>query len=294
MILIVNIMHTGWQMKILDTIIVINSSRRANSVVTPEFFPEDVIHWVVAVPYEQYPEYEDSMPTDHVQAIPENIPQCLSDQRQWVMEYYTKQGYKYIWLMDDDLVFLHRTEGVKLRKSEQKDVKRMFNSMRKHVEEVPMVGIGARFGNNVIKDVKDVTRIHQCYIIDTDVYKKVGAVFNPISMFLGQDTHMTLSFLNAGYLTREIGEFAFNEASSSPGGCDAYRDGALAKRCAIWLMDNHPEVELKAKITKTKWGLTELKDGRRFKVDYNIKWKKAYKPKKVRKAGGLSRLLGRK
>lgn len=281
-------------MQVRDTIIVINSSHRANDVITPEYFEDDFMHWVVAVPYEQVPEYSDAIRPDHVHPISNDIPHCLSDQRQWVMEYFTKQGYKYIILMDDDLIFLHRTEGTKLRKSEHAEVKEMLLEMRNQAEEIPLVGIGARFGNNLIDEHKDITRIHQCYIIDTEVYKEVGAVFNPISSFLGQDTHMTLCFLNAGYKTRELGGWAFNEVSSSPGGCNEYRDGALAKRCAIWLMDNHTEVELKAKITKTKWGLTELKDGRRFKVDYNIQWQQAYKPKKVRKSGGLSKLIRRK
>lgn len=274
--------------EITDTIIVINSSKRSTDMITYEMFPDKVINWVVAVPHDEYKLYSKVLGVNRVQQIPDSIPHCLSDQRQWVIEHYTILGYKFIWFMDDDLKYLRRVDGTtKLKKVNVSDMHEMFLYMRHQMNTHPYVGVSARFGNNNIDDFLDITRVYQSYIINTEIFKKVGAVFNPIPMFLGQDTHMSLCFLNAGYKTRVIGKYAFTEKSSAPGGCAVYRDATLARRCAIWLMDNHPEVTLKTKFTKTGWGLAETKDGRRYKVDFTIQWKKAYKPIKTKPTGGL-------
>ena len=150
-------------MKIKDMIIVINSSNRVDKMVVQEKFPKDVIEWVVAVPEKQFDSYDEvPMFRDHVVPIPKNIAGYLPSQRQWVMEHFTELGYKYIWLMDDDLTFFRRKvkkiDGEKklvLRKCKEKHVEKMIHEMYKHLQEIPMVGISTRLGNNRITDDYD-------------------------------------------------------------------------------------------------------------------------------------------
>jgi len=270
-----------------DTIIIINSSNRSSNVVTTAFFPKDTINWEVLVPDDEYVKYKPHVQEGHLTALPKDVPKCLSDQRQWAIEHYTALGYKFVWFMDDDLKYLRRVDDTtKLRSCTTEDVYNMFYYMRNMATEIPYVGVSARFGNNNIVDYLENCRVSWSYIIDLEVFKKVGAVFNPIPMMLGQDTHMSLCFLNAGYRTRVIGKFALTEKSGASGGCAVYRDGALQKRCVMWMVENHPEVKLKTKITKSDFGLESMKDGRKFRVDYTVQWKKAYKPKIARTGQG--------
>lgn len=274
-------------------LIVISSSKRPTSVKTTQHFTEDV-PWIITVPLEEKGSYEEAGCKNLV-AIPENVPRCLSDQRQWIMEEYTAKGYKYIWLMDDDLTYYHRINAQKhLRKCGPEEINEMIAYMMQQVKEVPMVGISARFGNNTFDDYIENTRTSASYIIDAEVFQKVGAVFNPIPQFIGQDTHMSICFLNKGYRTRVIGKYAFVEVSGAPGGCATYRTFEQQKKCTDWFLQNHPETSLTAKVSKTNYGLKELPNGLRCKVDYNVRWKEAYKPKEVVQGRLLSKLTKRK
>ncbi len=282
-------------MKIKDTIIVINSSNRVDRMVVQEKFPDDIIKWVVAVPEDQFESYDEvPMFRDHVIPIPSDVAGFLPSQRQWVMEHFTKEGYKYIWLMDDDLTFFKRKtkkDKLVLRKSKEKHITDMFETMRKHLDEVPIVGISTRLGNNRITDDYDeINRVTRCYAINTEVFAEVGAVFNPFEPFVAEDFHMALCFLNAGHKTRILHTYAQEDiGSNADGGCSEYRTAEVQKKTSFWMAENHPEVSVKGKYSKGAWGLQELKDGRNYRVDVIVGWKKAYKPKKKRATtGGLN------
>jgi len=281
-------------MKIKDTTIVINSSHRADKVITPTLFPEDVIEWVIAVPEDQIEEYAKYWPNKLV-PIPSTVAPYLSSQRQWVMENYW-DAYKYVWFMDDDLKFFHRAvEGkTNLTRSTSIDhICSMFLDVREQLSTTAIVSISERFGNNFVTTPhKDIGKIRACYAVDTHVFKEVGAVFNPIEPFQAQDYHIVLCFLNAGYINRALFTYAFDEKSSAPGGCSVYRTAKTVEDTSKWMAANHPEVTVKIKYSKTKWGMTEVGDGTRARVDIMVQWKKAYRPKPIKP--DINKLFGKK
>ncbi len=298
-------------MQIKDTIIVIMSSNRAGRVVTHKKFTEGVIHYVVAVPEEQEEEYKAAHKDLCILGIPDDVPSFIAPQRQWVMEHFAKE-FKYIWLMDDDLTFLRRCmhiaervkdlaskergekvkELTKLKKSKKKHVKDMFLMVRAQLETYPIVSVSPRLGNNRREeDFVDVGRMMDNYAFNSKVFMDEEINFAPYPDIIGEDFHVTLTYLNKGHANRII--FCYSQTDggrNAEGGCSDYRTNEIQKKAAFWLADNHPEVTVKTKKSDGWKGLKGTsKDGSR--VDMIVQWKKAYKPKKVRKAGGLSRLL---
>ena len=277
-------------MKIKDTIIIINSSNRYGNIRTHKLFPDDLIDWVYAVPYDQVSSYVGVLQDNNkVMEIPRGVPQYLSSQRQYVMERCIKDKYKYVWLMDDDLTFFRRKD-MKLKKCKKKHIKEMFLDVRKHLESMPVVGVSTRLGNNrVTTDYDETNRVTRCYAMSTEAFKDVGATFAPFEPFLAQDFHMTLCFLNKGHNNRILYTYAQEDiGSNAEGGCSYYRSQKLQKRVSFWFADNHPEVTVRAKSSKNWNGY----EGAR--VDMTVQWKKAYKPKKVRASGGLNALFDKK
>jgi hypothetical protein len=277
-------------MKITDTIIVINSSNRVDKVVTPALFPDDVIEWVIAVPFDQFDTYEAKFP-GKVRAIPERIAQRLPSQRQYVMETWGALGYKYIWLMDDDLQYFKRNEELLLRKCDTTEIEEMFLTMREHLNEISMVGISTRLGNNRITGQYDeINRVTRSYAIATEAFQKVGATFAPFEPFTAEDFHMALCFLEKGYKNRILHTFAQEDVggSNAEGGCSLYRTAEVQRKTSFWLAENHNSVSVKGKYTKGAWGLQELADGRNFRVDVIVQWKQAYKPVFEKPKGGFS------
>ena len=300
-------------MQIKDTLIVINSSNRSDKIKTHNLFPNDVVDWVYAVPKEQAESYVEILGAERVAHIPDSVASYLPSQRQWVMNTYGEQ-YKYIWLMDDDLVFLRRKtkvttekaieygkevdkEEIKylLKKCKKKHIIQMILDMRKHLDGIPMVGISTRLGNNrVHEDYDDINRVTRCYAMNTEVFEKVGATFAPFEPFVAEDFHMSFSFLNKGYPNRVLHTFAQEDiGSNADGGCSLYRTAEVQQRTTNWMILNHEEATIKPKSSKN-WKNLEGKGVKNVRVDMIISWKKAYKPIKKRKSGGLNILLGKK
>ena len=284
--------------EIEDTLIVINSSNRVDTICTHKLFPKDIINWVVAVPHDQYEMYEGKFGREHTYPIPPDVPQYLSSQRQHVMKYFG-QAYKYVWLMDDDLTFLKREikievkkHGTKtkefkkpvLKKCKEKHIKKMFLEVREHLKKIPVVAISTRLGNNrVLEDYDETNRVTRCYAMSTKAFKEVGATFAPFEPFLAQDFHMALCFLNAGHNNRILYTYAQSDfGSNADGGCSTYRNPEIQRRVFKWMEANHNEVSCKEKKSKCWKGY----DAKR--LDMNVSWKKAYKEVKKRSEGGLS------
>ncbi len=292
--------------KIKDTLIVINSSNRADKICTHKLFPKGIIDWVVAIPKDQWDSYVEAIEPEHTVAIPSDVPQFLSSQRQWVMEHYGK-AYKYIWLMDDDLTFLRRVVkedeetvveyGKKiirpkkkylLKKCKKKHINKMMHYVRHNLKQCAMVGVSTRLGNNRVTDDYETTnRVTRCYAISTKAFKDVGATFAPFEPFLAQDFHITLCFLNKGYDNKILYIYAQEDVgSNADGGCSAYRNQELQAKVSKWFAENHPEVTTKEKSSKNWKGY----EGAR--VDMVVQWKKAYKkPIEKRASGGLNKIF---
>lgn len=278
-------------MKITDTIIIINSSNRVDKVITPNLFPDDVIEWFIAVPEDQQDAYVAKFGQRRVTTIPAEVPQYLPSQRQWIMEHFgIVHGWKYIWLMDDDLQYFKRNEELLLRKCDTAEIEEMFFTMREHLNEISMVGISTRLGNNRITGPYDeINRVTRSYAIATEAFQKVGATFAPFEPFTAEDFHMALCFLEKGYKNRILHTFAQEDVggSNAEGGCSLYRTAEVQRKTSFWLAENHNSVSVKGKYTKGAWGLQELADGRNFRVDVIVQWKQAYKPILKKPKGGF-------
>jgi len=266
--------------KIKDIIIVINSSNRAGKIITHEHFPQDLIPYMVAVPFDQYQEYADIYGEKLITRIDKSVKSNLPAQRQWCMEFFT--GFKYIWFMDDDLKFLWRDEDLKLHKAEEPDIRRMFKAMWASLKEVPVVGISTRLGNNRVPDAAQYTnRVTRCYAIERAVYESVGCHFDPIDNFVAEDFHVTLCMLNAGHNNKILFNFAQEDGGSNKGGgCSLYRTAEVQRQTAFWMAEHHPEVRVQVKSSKNWNGMEGLKGEQQARVDMTVQWKQAYKPKK--------------
>lgn len=260
----------------MDYIIVINSSNRVDSVVTHKNMSG--LNHTIAVPHAQSDLYINKFGGAWVTTIDSKVPPFLPAHRQWCMEHFTE--YKYILLMDDDLQFLWRDKDLKLHKSSQPEVAMMVSEMLVHLMEVPLVGVGPRFGNNTVKAAyKEIGKCAACMGFNRDIYHRIQANFAPVPWLTNEDIHINLHFLNAGYKNRILYNYAFVEKSGAPGGCSTYRNSELLRKSAHWLVEHHPEVSLKAKESKNALWAPEEKGGRNFRTDITVQWKKAYKPK---------------
>lgn len=268
----------------------INSANRAGQVITHELL-EGVIKYYIVVPHDQYKEYKKYHSKKVLIRLPKDCPQFLSSQRQWVMENST---YEYVWYMDDDLEFLTRYEKdskLRLRKSDSVDVAAMCSSVIKHLSEIPVVGISTRLGNNRVEaPYHDITRITRCYAIHRKSFMKAGITFAPFEPFLAQDFHVGVSMLNAGHKNRVLYEYAQEDkgGSNSEGGCSSYRSPELMKKVALWMADNHPEIQVKIKSSKS-WKNFKGTGADNKRYDMVVQWKKAYRP--PRQKGGLAAML---
>lgn len=275
-----------------DMLIVINSSNRAGKIKTDLMFP-DHANYVIAFPEEQYDEYAKFHRSSGSWSL--TIPRhhkYLPSQRQYIMEWAHAKGIKFIWFMDDDLTFFARnTVSTKLTKCTKDDVSDMINCMKVSLDKYPLVGISTRLGNNFVTEYSDtIGRVTRCYALNVEVFKQVGAVFNPIEPFVAEDFHITLCFLNAGYPNEIIYAFAQEDVgSNAPGGCSLYRTAEVQKATMEWMAANHPEVTIKLKQNKTGWNLPGSVDN--IRVDCVVQWKKAYRPKRT---GGLNKLFAKR
>lgn len=276
---------------ITDTVIVIMSSGRAGKVKTHLKFPTNVMKILIAVPELQVQAYEEAYPDIEILCIPATEPSFIAPHRQWVMECLSTQ-YEYVWLMDDDLTYLIRDKELKLKKCKKKQIKDMMLLMRKKLNTYAFAAISPRLGNNrQEEDFVEVGRMMDSYAFNMKTYMEEGINFAPYPDIIGEDFHVTLTYLNKGFPNCIIFCYSQSDAGrNADGGCSDYRTNDIQKKAAFWLADNHPEVTVKTKTSNNWKGLGGTKkDGTR--VDMTVQWKKAYKPKKKRVHGGLSRLL---
>lgn len=277
--------------------IYINSSGRASSVKIIKQIPKKwraICH--IVVPSSQAEEYRSANPDWSVVSVDTFIPEYLSSQRQWVMD---TTPYDYVWFMDDDLTFLTRHSGVKLRTSTPKDMEALLKlvCLTQRDEGIPLVGISTRLGNNrVTEDHADITRVTQSYVVNKKVFEEVGATFAPFEPFLMQDFHINLSFLKAGKKNRVIYKYAMGGASSNAkGGCSTYRTPELMAKVANFLAEEHKGfVTVKIKKTKGGWGGFPVdEEGNVVRTDVIVHWKKAFQQSK-RLRSGISSFIRKK
>ncbi len=217
----------------------------------------------------------------------------LSACRQWILENTTDN---YPIFADDDITFAVRKKDMKLVKAKPKDVGKLLDlwlSWLKEDKEIAMVGVSLRFGNNrLTEDYVENTRMASFYSFNRKVLIKEKIRFDRVKLMAGLDVNLCL--LEKGYRIRVACNYAHSQAkgTGSAGGCSAYRTPKLMEETVNKMTKFHPGVvNKKIKVSKTSWGgMEKTKDGKGTKrVDCNIQWKKAYKPKK--KSKGIMELL---
>jgi len=264
-----------------ELLIVINSSNRGDTIKTHEYLAKYTGDWLVVVPFKQGRSYVDKC-FDNLYVMPKHVPGYLSSQRQWVLDTFGTE-YKYIWFMDDDLQYLYRDTDLKLRKATTIGIPYMIDSALDLIRDKPVgaVGVSTRFMNYTVKDDFIYNKgVKASYVVDVDVLRENNIFLNPIEPFSAEDTHMSISLLNAGYKTIVLYNYAWTEKVNAKGGCSVYRTAEVIRNSANWMRDNHQEVTIRELKTKSDWGLEKGEDGFNIRPGIMVKWKKCFKERK--------------
>lgn len=286
-------------MFIKDAHIYINSAGRSGMVCTHRAFPKELRkHVSFVVPPEQYKEYRAALkPHWDVIAVDKKVPRFLPPQRQWLFD---TAPFRYVWVMDDDLVFNVRTPNTtKLVKATDEDVVQMFEQCtqclidtEKEASPVAQVGVSPRGGNNRVEETyAEFTRCSRCYCVDTRVFRKLAINIAPMPNFVMEDFQLSLSLLEVGYKNRVYYTWAQGDlGSNTEGGCSVYRTFEVQKESAYWLSLNHPRVvETVQKTTAASWGgFKKDSSGKNARVDVRISWSKAFKQKQRSTQKGIA------
>lgn len=269
------------------------SSGRSDRVTTLKQIPKRWLEFTkLSIPTKETSAYEKFQKRSLIYPI--DAPSYIAVHRQYVMEH---ASYDYIWMMDDDLSFGVRRDGMKLKKCTDNDMEEFLAKILEyHKEGFSVVGISPQNGNHRVEsDYADNGRIYRCYSIDRKAFEEANNSFilyedkNVI-----EDFHMALNFLERGYPNRIIYKYAFNDVggSNSPGGCSRYRTAELHGSSAKLLAKAHPGVvSLKIKRTKHSWqGFARDKDGYIVRQDVIVQWKKAFQ-RGTRKDNGISKFF---
>lgn len=255
------------------------SSHRATKTVTLKHFPRKVLDSVVL--NVQQAEAADYLPLAQQYGItmmvcPPDI-NYIGEQRQWCIDHCATP---YCCFVDDDVLFSHRENGNgRLVNSYEEQIQEMFDTVYADLEKgIPLIGISNRFGNGFVKEdyVDAGYRIMRLYFFSVDVFRKLGVTLAPYKDFVMEDFHLTLSFLENGYMSRVYYKYSQDDryGSNGDGGCSTFRNDAVMRKAVLYLAENHPDVvHLVTKHSKSKW------KGMPTRTDARIDWQKAYRPK---------------
>lgn len=174
-------------------------------------------------------------------------------------------------VIDDDLTFFKRYDGVRLRKCELIDIIDMLARVESLLNEgYAHGGISAREGNNnEPNDVAYNTRVIRCNFANSEICSKQPFDYRHVRGM--EDFHFTLSMLELGFENAVLFEFAQNQPQShAPGGCSEYRTQQSQKDDAYRLQELHPDFVTVVEKESQSWGQSF---GPRY--DCRMKWKAA-------------------
>lgn len=250
--------------------IYINSANRADRVLTIRQFPAS---WkritYIVVPESQADSYRHyGWP---VLPIPKSVPSFLPPQRQWVMEH---AKCDYVFLMDDDLTFEYRYQGLLLKKSDNTAMERMFADTLKFMETYPLVGISQRYGNNFeLGSVQKNCKVTRCYCVNKSVFLKNKFNLAPFNDFVAEDLYISLEMLKAGYPTRILFNYAQDhKARNQEGGCSLYRTLDVEEKSSKYMALTYPGVvKIQVKKRKGGWG-KPIGNGMTMTIGMRVSW----------------------
>lgn len=207
----------------------------------------------------------------------------FSDKKEWTAKIMHKNGYQYIFFLDDDMYFCARKNG-KLVKAETRDVRRIFEILYLHMEEndYAHVALSPREGNNrVDSNHIENSRAYRFCGFDLDVIHKEKLKFN--RTLLMADFDITLQLLELGYKNLVMYNYANGTSgSNAAGGCSIYRSPDTMTEAAHALKSLHPKfVKVETKTTAKPWAGFDTNE----RTDVTVYWKKAYTYGKGQKKG---------
>lgn len=199
----------------------------------------------------------------------------LPSTRQWVTEKYYPETVLFV---DDDMVFYVRPvkgdDG--LRYCEASDIVELVDTIERLSHVYAHVGVSLRQGNNrVLTDYKEITGLHGMYAMNTGVLMEEDIRHDMSDVM--EDKHVVLSLLERGWPNVCIYKYCIGQKeTNSPGGCSIYRTPERQTASAYELATMHaPFVTVRKAFTKSGGWFSD-KDGRCFRYDTTIYWKKAF------------------
>ena len=249
--------------------------RPGDCIILKSIIPELMPLVRIVVPPEEvkgYQEADEEYIKQGMQVLGADV-QGIANTRDWIID---NTETRYILMADDDVGFRKRNEENKLRACSLDDVYDSIKLLYKWMteEEIPVAGYSSSFGNNWIKtDYVECMRPCRAYGIDTKTLKKLKIKFafmGPDVCVTGEDYHMFLAVLEAGYKNRMTAVYTINGGDKPDGGCAIWRTASMI----IEAMDSLKKLHEPYVSFRKEKGLTQ-----RFDIGYEfrVQWKKAYK-----------------
>lgn len=211
----------------------------------------------------------------------------IGETRDWILDFATKRGDRFIMMMDDDFKIQKRRDddctpsGVpKITDATPAEVDEAFAWVEATLKEVPHCSFGARSLSPDVKgDYKEPMKMLWSLAYDLKVVNAIGARFckgmkQPSTM---EDYNITLQLLTKGYPNRVSLVWRMGGAqANSKGGCSTWRTTPIQTASAHALKKLFPEfVDLRK---KKEWQGME-----QGMMDVTIQWVKALKAGKAGK-----------
>lgn len=270
-----------------DLNIFIPSYRRLKVQTTFEYIPSQWSDNVFLVVDENdYSSYRKRWGHEVVLKCPEK---GISKTRQWIIENCES---KYALMLDDDMEFFIRKEGISTVRCQLKDISKMFELLESWLDEgLIHVGISQKFGNNRIEsDFTEITRMNNAYAYNVNemvkLKRKYQIGFDYIEnkynkRLVMEDFQVTLSLLQLGFKNRVTFKFCWSQRQSGDeGGCSLYRNDEMQKTSALIIAKEFPGIATPVqKISNKKWKGFKSKE----RTDLHISWKKIFNTGRHRK-----------
>jgi hypothetical protein len=137
------------------------------------------------------------------------------------------------------------------------------------------VGLSERATNyTVTKPYSEIGKMYNVCAYNAEKLLEENIRFD--RMLVMEDYDVTLSLLKRGHPNIILFNYAFEQRKAGDvGGCSTYRTWELQRSAAFQLSAQHPGcVKVTVKKSKEKWEGVGTN-----RVDVNVNWKKAYRPK---------------
>lgn len=169
----------------------------------------------------------------------------ISETRQNILEFCIKEGYKYLWMPDDDLRFYDRETNFKPLPMDVESNTKLFNHLiSMSSNRFPMLAVRERFMINTCKYAYELNHKILCnYFIHVPTFHKESISFKYKDMKVYEDRIVQLLLNMKGYriLTTSMYAQSQRHEQNNAGGCSSYRSVEENMRCAKIVHEDFPE-----------------------------------------------------